>query len=568
MYRMIILFLLLPYIVFSQTIYQALEKNYRDGKLSDEDYLIYKALSIYAPEKLPTSYSILRQDIPIKSGTLIAAEIKKNWHNLSSQNQALLKFFVTRPEMPYEKISPSGQFRIHYSTYGANAVSSKDNDLNGVPDYVDSVMIIFDYCHQFETDSLGLKSPPHDYGYGGGNEYDVYIQNFRSMYGQTVPDAEVPTKPNTYYSYLEIDNNYLGFPTSGIDGLRVTAAHEYFHAIQMGYKFKGDDDFWEKEVFYYEISSTWMEDVIYDDVNDYYNYLYSFFNEINMPFDTYDYYYEYGNCLWNHMLAKKFGRQIVVKIWEEIADVPVLNALENVLHDYGTSFTNELQQYAIWNYFTGSRNDSINYYPEGKYYPEANFSCNQNFSADTTVEFVSNQLAYSYLNFYDTEYENTITLIPVNIEQNTNLTRDFLYEIVRAGSPQFEKVAEKLYVRLLADSPSNWKSRAIITDAGGNVYIDTMIEGPELVYGPNPYKPNEDQRLNAFCKLRYESPVTITIFSENGYKIGNLKQSDIDPNHFYWDRTESGDFPGSSGIYLLLLKTKYAEQIYKLAVIR
>ena len=46
----------------------------------------------------------------------------------------------------------------------------------------------------------------------------------------------------------------------------MTAAHEFFHAVQFAYD--AADDQW-----FMESTATWMEDEIYDDVNDNLQYL-------------------------------------------------------------------------------------------------------------------------------------------------------------------------------------------------------------------------------------------------------------------------------------------------------
>jgi len=52
------------------------------------------------------------------------------------------------------------------------------------------------------------------------------------MYGQTTSENNVGL--SRWTSYIEIDNDFIGFYTIGINAARVTAAHEFHHAIQMG----------------------------------------------------------------------------------------------------------------------------------------------------------------------------------------------------------------------------------------------------------------------------------------------------------------------------------------------
>ena len=64
-----------------------------------------------------------------------------------------------------------------------------------------------------------------------------------------------------------LDNDYARqYGTAPIDALRVTAAHEFFHAIQFAYDV--GEDLW-----FMEGSATWVEDEVYDAINDNYQFL-------------------------------------------------------------------------------------------------------------------------------------------------------------------------------------------------------------------------------------------------------------------------------------------------------
>ena len=83
-------------------------------------------------------------------------------------------------------------------------------------------------------------------------------------------------------SYIRLDNNFTDpdygssaacFGARGareLNALRVTAAHESFHAIQFSYYHGSDGSWWE------EASATWMEEVAFTEVDDYLQYLCDF----------------------------------------------------------------------------------------------------------------------------------------------------------------------------------------------------------------------------------------------------------------------------------------------------
>jgi len=580
MKRVFIYMFLIPQLVMAKSTRQQLESDLKNGIITYQDFLVNTALSIYDPALLPARYTI-ETTIPEKSGTFIASQIKRHWAELNSEHQALLKSYISRPELKYSVVSPSGQFRIHYDMTGIGGVSPVDvNPANNIPDYVDAVMESFDYSHHIQTSVIGFNPPPKDNGEGGGDEFDIYIRNFSRIYGQTSFEAALPDDETRYISYIEIDNNYYGFPTSGLDGMRVTSAHEYFHAIQFGYKFLPDEDlFWENEVFFYEISSTWMEDMIYDEVNDYYFYLDNFFKDINKPFDTYDGSYEYGNCLWNHMLTKKYGATIIKDIWTKLVDYPALDAVDRTLQEYGSSFYEELIDYSIWNYYTGSRADTVHYYDEGPYYDEVVVELDHVFSADMRLDGQSAQLSYSYFRFHDPETGNSAVLIPINLEDNTGILSDFSLEVSRLQSKLFTSLTENLKARLIVENRFDWLGRAIISNDDGHysqVALEAvdpkMIETEDIVlnFGPNPFKPEIDKELHVSYQVNEPGPITIVIFREDGSVVRKFKFDDVlsGINSFSWKAAELGDFPGGCGIYFLLIHTEKGKQLIKFAIIR
>lgn len=572
MLRLFLIFLFIPGLLFSQQILSSLETDFKENKLSYEEYLVNKVLAIHQPGRLAEKYAI-QQSGPIKSGTFIVAEAKANWDIFSEENKKLLKPLLDRPvDLPEIMVSPSGQFRIHYTVDENNVdkVELTDEDQNGVPDYIDHVAVSFDHCHSFLTDTLGYRSPLSDNGKGGGDEYDIYIVEYGgSVYGETVFEDEV--SQYKYSSFVIIDNDYAGYYSKGLNGLRVTAAHEYFHAIQYAYKFRLEDtDFWRDEVFYFEVSSVWMEDVIYDEINDYYNYLSGFFYNIDQPFNSRNGNYEYGNTLWNHMLVRKYGRDIVRKIWVDFEYNSVLNSINNILTQYQSDFNAELSDYTVWNFFTGSRSDSINYYPEGSHYPEARFEKTIQFTSDTEISDRLNSLSYAYYHIQDTENGNNITLIPANFIQDRSQLLDFTYEITRSQKNDAKKVANDFYVNLVVSNPAIWATRTIIVDAYGNIIVDGIVNDPISGFGPNPFIVSKHDYFNLYYHLEKRSPVTISIFTENGLKVKEVKylmMEDI-PHLFQLSRSDVLSEQMRSGIYLLLLKTEYSKELIKFAIIR
>ena len=173
-------------------------------------------------------------------------------------------------------------FRIHYNTTGEHAVPRQDNNGNQIRDYVEEVALAVETSRQVQVDILGWAAPPPDEGIGGDDRYDVYLENVfdEGLAGYAdggYRDTTVGDNPNSpqierdaSHSFLVIDNDFAemdeqmgeDFPMSTLDLMRVTAAHEFNHSIQYGY------DAQESAFWLWEATATWMEEWVYDSVND------------------------------------------------------------------------------------------------------------------------------------------------------------------------------------------------------------------------------------------------------------------------------------------------------------
>ena len=98
MKKIVIVLLFFPHIIFAQNVLQILNFDFQNGELNYEDYLVYKALAIYQPEKLPSTYSNFIMDKPIKSGFLLISEIKMNWDRITPESQSCL------PPIPRQRV--------------------------------------------------------------------------------------------------------------------------------------------------------------------------------------------------------------------------------------------------------------------------------------------------------------------------------------------------------------------------------------------------------------------------------------------------------------------------------
>ena len=344
-----------------------IEAAYAAGELDLETALLYQVLSVRAPDQLPTIY---RESGGLAvCGTPHLVQAMSAAPNLSAEYQERLgKLAQRRPDVQHDILSPSGRFRVHYDTEGRNAVSPRDDDANGIPDYIDLTMTVLDSTWVLEIEQLGYNPPPSDKGLGGGDEYDAYVIELDgSYYGFAYPEAAGAIITP---SYLEIDNNFTnsGYKqTRGLDALRVTIAHEFHHAIQFGYYATFDGSWWQ------ESTSTWMEEVAYPHIDDYLQYLTYFLGEPQRALNSgvFRSLHTYGTAIFSHFLDQRYGRELNRLIWEEVGqrrsvDLAHFDRVIRQVEPGGLGVA--MGEFAVWNYFTGARYQG-EYYAEGDKYP-------------------------------------------------------------------------------------------------------------------------------------------------------------------------------------------------------
>ncbi len=326
-----------------------------------------------------------------KCATFSPANIQRMVENKKRKTDYLLDELLPREydTLSNKYISPRGYFAIHYAVGGIDGVSSFDANRNGIPDYVDSVAYYFDYAYAFEVQKLKYNAPPKDKGRGGTEEYDVYIidlGNERGMgYGYSVTDdpaIPVSGKADIFSSFIVVDNNYSptdsslndslvlkrSYHTFGIDGLKITAAHEFHHAIQFGYGFPDPGN-----SAINEMCSTFMEFRLFPEVKDYQAYI----GKMLLNLDTYPFSNPAASTgyAWSAFFIKLFiengNDNIVLNLWENISNnKSSFDALEESLQkNLGTNISAQLKEMSDWFYYTGSRAIDGMYFPDANKYP-------------------------------------------------------------------------------------------------------------------------------------------------------------------------------------------------------
>jgi hypothetical protein len=224
------------------------------------------------------------------------------------------------PEAP-KSPACSRHFCVHWVDQGLDAPNLGDRDRDGTPDFVERVQRVAERVHRVENGKLGWREPKSDGRRGGRNgKTDVYLSQIGGeLFGYAAPDrGQVPDRgriPRRLHGYLVLDNDYSAFEFPGtkpLEDLRVTFAHEYNHILQFGYDAYQDP-------WFAEASATWMEDQVYNGIDDYLRYVRRWVRLWETPLTT-NSIKEYGSAVWNQWLARRYGSGIVRKAWAGAID--------------------------------------------------------------------------------------------------------------------------------------------------------------------------------------------------------------------------------------------------------
>lgn len=256
-------------------------------------------------------------------------------------------------------------FRIHYTLRGADAVPAEDANDNQHPDFVEYVARSLEFVWYAEIEVFGWPPPPPDGGLGGDDRVDIYLQDIMSsddLAGYVdggFRDSLVGDNPNTEvveirssHSYMVLDNDYAELSHARNDDhlefMRAVVAHEFMHVIQYGM------DGAEPADWLWEATATWMEDEVYDHIND-------GLTVLGAPFKSPDscqlvYGGEeriedednwYGQWLFLRFISERYGHATVRGIWEAAVNFDGYDAIEHALAVVDTDLESVFIEYSV-----------------------------------------------------------------------------------------------------------------------------------------------------------------------------------------------------------------------------
>ncbi|HKK72028.1 MAG TPA: MXAN_6640 family putative metalloprotease [Candidatus Krumholzibacteria bacterium] len=346
----------------------AIESDRDSGRIDGTEALMLQLRRVFEPESLPALYRDRGVDRPVRCATLIVAEAQARRDELSAPQRAAVDAWLTpRTASTSAEIttSPQGRFQLEYETTGTDAVPPEDSDpANGVPDFVDRVGLYFEESWDREFTELGFAAPDISEG-----PYRVVLRRI-GAYG-----FAQRTDVGSAGTFITVHHNFYNFPPNDDPegnvwgAAKVTAAHELKHASQFA------NNGWTEPGLWVEIDATWTEDVVYDQVNDFYNYL-TFGSPITAPTAPLDDGGSgaYAESVWQHWMSESVGIASVVTFWLRRADAPqepVMDSYDWTLAQFGRPVAESWVDFATWNLVTGDRARPEFGYEEATGFPTA-----------------------------------------------------------------------------------------------------------------------------------------------------------------------------------------------------
>lgn len=363
------------------------------GQIDYQEALNRKINAIFRQKALRLAY---QSPIPIKSATFTLKEAADQAHLLDPENRFVLYRPTDYGDDDYYGLGTvvwtyeSAHFAIHYTednSYG-DAVPGSDGVEETLPWYVTAFAGYFEEIRAYIVNRRDYLSPPPDGLRGGNGKFDVYIINMHAYGYCAIDEGGCP--------YIVVENDYAGFPINlDPEGrqkgtMKITAAHEFFHAVQYQYRPWSEDNIW-----WYENTAVWMEDEIFDEADDYLNFVGLLYDDENdnsrwdsgevyynidgtvagtsgrpqrwsdrpkFPLDTFNGAYEYGGVVWAKYLSEKYGSRIIKDVLERMPlQDGALEAIATELQSRGDSLHDALKDFRLKNL--------LQYYEEGDFYP-------------------------------------------------------------------------------------------------------------------------------------------------------------------------------------------------------
>ncbi|PAU95184.1 hypothetical protein CK503_03015 [Aliifodinibius salipaludis] len=551
-------------------LFQKIDRAYQQEDITLDQKVLYKFFPSESKDKLPGTDDV-NYNSPLKCGTPAYSDFHRHKAELSPSTVNRVESTLSTSNMQASESYQSldGHFTIHYETSGSHAVPPEDSDSDGIPDYVEEVAAAADSSYRHEVDNLSYTDPIPQ-----GQTYDIQILNLENIYGRTVSTGGGTT-------YIDIENDFSeGFPPNDdqdnqIGAVKVTVAHEFKHAIQYeANEWQGETESW------LEMDATLMEEVVYDNVNDYYNYIASDNSIFNDPSGGF-YPGSYANITWALFFEEKFGSQFWVDVWETIKNNPFISMVDALTNQLGgpDSFNRNYIESQLWHYASGNNSAQGFGFEERQHYPTPPTSTTGNiFTEEFPIPRESSSLSLPgafAANYFDVPLKSDLAG-NISLETTSNVQNSgvglIAYFDDGTAAPLFYPLADRQ--ASVETTSVNWQNinelGLVLTNSstssadGNTIYLALGSDNFDNTLShnyPNPFNQTTKIRFT----LEEETDVQLKVFDTSGRLVKTLINEELTPG-LYEPTFDGSDL--ASGVYIYQLITNQKQTVKKMTLIK
>jgi hypothetical protein len=547
------------------------------GEVTEAEGLLEKVRLVKGSAALSKRFASAESE-RIKCGTSILLEAREKLPVLPVDIQDEIRALLSRPTT--ETFLDTAHFRVHYDTSGPNVIYGWPATA-----YRDSVVAACEKSWNFYHVTNGWQIPPSDGTAGGNALIDCYVTDAGGSYGWTQSESAAPRWPDDWTAFFVVDHAYdPPFPdTDRTLPMKITVAHEYHHVVQYGYT--SANKWWMENV------STFMEDEVYDAINDNYQYLPGYTNYPYLKLSTLNSSHEYACFVWPTMIKEKWSHDVIRQVFACTASgTSIYACFDNVLAPFGTDFGSTLAEWGIWNFYTSTRNDGNHYLEASGYSPQMaydqQFTTYPQTGVHPSVTKRPDGMGQSVMRLVRDAFSghNKLTLT----FDGPSCTRQVMVVVKDAGQAVFHEYYMNLdfsgngsldipywnnseYGHMIVQmssacaSPQDYVFDAVTTVATGVEHPPLYTRTVRLDQNePNPFGP----QTRIGYALDSDSDVHLSVFDAGGRQVRTLVEAGQSAGNYQvrWDGRDDAGSRVAPGVYFYRLQAGGRAEVRKLVV--
>lgn len=571
----------------SHPVLQAIDAEVEQGILTRDEALLQMVYLGFQDQRLETRFAESREE-PIRCMVPVVMGYEQVRDELSAATiQQIEQFLHPEPSATrQEALSPSGRFVLRFELSGNNAVPAEDSNGSGIPDYIEAAAFAADSSYRHMVETLGYPDIIQ------GQPYEISFRNF-GFYGLTIPSGSS--------TRIEVHNNFNNFPENThpegnrIGALYATIAHELKHAVQ----YRANRWQMAQRFDWIEMDATMMEEVVFPDVNDYYNYIMRFNSDRGRWDQTSPHSRSifgapenatpgaYWHVTWMLYFHELFGGEFWVDVWDRIAtnflnqsngepELTFADAINGVLATMNRQLRREHLNNHLWHMTAGpGSGTALDFgFEDRENYPDAVYRTTSQFLPDQPLVINGERLT-SLAAHYHLILPTLIAFGDLRLRFDSQLPG---MAVVLAGSFRDGRVLTEV---LFSDGSGELQLRTtwpwqelssvqiavVNTDqmqgAEYDLTIDATIPEEDIIAQnyPNPFR----DRTRIEFAVNAMKPVRLEVYDSIGRRVQTLLNETMQPGfHTVW-------FDGSglaSGIYHYRIVTDETVLYKRMVLIR